>query len=793
MTDESALIGKVLRHYTILERIGGGGMGVVYRAQDGHLDRFVAIKILPHESLADEAARKRFRREALALSKLNHPNIATVFDFDSQDGMDFLVMEYVAGERLQAEFGRGSLSENEVARLGVELAEGLAEAHKRGVIHRDLKPANLRLTPEGRLKILDFGLAKLVYPASTLPEAHTRSAVSTETNVVLGTFPYMAPEQWRGAGVDERTDIWAAGTVLYEFATGQRAFDKTSGTHLAAAILTEPPTPPCLINKHLSPAFERIVLKCLEKDPENRYPSARELAVDLRRLDPSSPSSARPRRGPPRRMWVAAAISAGLAVTVTLSLGGLRRKLFGGGKPASVHSLAVLPLENLSQDPAQEFFSDGMTDELVATLGKISTLRVISRSSTMIFKGVKKPIIEIAKALQVDALVEGSVFRSGDRVRINASLVTPKPERQLWADSYEREARDVFALQSDVAQAIARQIRARLTPEEAGRMASARPVDPAAHDAYLRGRALLLDRVDQSEYRTAAQQFEAAIQIDSSYAAPWAGLADMYYLISNLYLPPDEAMPKAELMAKRALQMDSTSAEAYATLGFVRSQYYMDWEGAEAALLRSIQLNGSYATARLYRGIVLKEIGRHPEALAELHYARRLDPESNYIAITEGHAYYCAGMYDSAAAVLQSVIARDPGNNTAHRVLAQCRGITGARDSAVQGIRTALSLGRDFVTLGTAANILAGAGKIPEARATLESLSQLSKREHVSAYWFAVAYAGLGDRDRAFDQLNLAYRNHDEDLAEIKVDPLMRSLRSDPRFGELLRRLRLAP
>jgi TolB-like protein/Flp pilus assembly protein TadD len=492
------------------------------------------------------------------------------------------------------------------------------------------------------------------------------------------------------------------------------------------------------------------------------------------------------------KMWIAPAVSVALAAILFLNIGGLRRRLFPGGNPASVRSLAVLPLENLSRDPDQEYFSDGMTDELITTLGKIGALRVISRSSAMVFKGVKKPLAEIAKALEVDALIEGSVFRSGDRVRINAELVTPQPERHLWADSYERETSDVLAIQADVAQAIAHQIRVRLTPDEASRIASSRPVNPAAYEAYLRGRSLLLDQANKDGYAAAAHQFESAIELDSTYSPPWAGLADMYYLISSVYLPAREAMPKAEAMATRALYLDSTSAAAHATLGFVRSQYYRDWEGADRELLRSIRLNPNDAIARMYHAYLLLETGHLSEARSEIHRAHELDPQSNYIAVAEGNMYLFAGMCDSATIRYRFVIARDPGNYAAHARLALCDVLSHNYQPAIKEIRVALSMPGDPAIPALAAYIFASAGSIREAEAALDSLVNLNKREHVPAYSLATAYAALGKTDQAFYWLNAADRNREEDLYLLNVDFPMQSLRSDPRFGKLLRRLRLA-
>jgi len=381
------LVGQILGHYRILEQIGAGGMGVVYRAHDDRLDRDIALKVLPSGALADEAARKRFRKEALALSRLNHPNIAMVFDFDTQDGIDFLVTEYIPGTTLDASVGPGFLPEKQVVRLGLQLAEGLTAAHEQGVVHRDLKPSNLRIMPDGRLKILDFGIAKLL-PTGDREATETL----TEATGVTGTLPYMAPEQLRGEQPDSRTDIYAAGAVLYEMATGRRPFEQRLSTVLADDIIHKPPVSPGQINAKLSPKLDDIILKCLEKEPENRYQSAKELAVDMRRLAFSSTTqvSARPTEARPR-LWRTLAVAGiaglcGLALLFALNVGRWRERLLGARGPA-IRSIAVLPLENLSRDPEQEYFADGMTDALITDLSKIGSLRIISRTSAMHYKG----------------------------------------------------------------------------------------------------------------------------------------------------------------------------------------------------------------------------------------------------------------------------------------------------------------------------------------------------------------------------------------------------------------------
>src|SRR5712692_7231452 len=411
------MIGQTLGHYRILEQIGAGGMGVVYRAHDERLDRDVALKILPASALADEAARRRFRKEALALAKLTHSNIAHIYDFDTQDSTDFLVMECVPGQTLAQKLNAGSLPEKEVAALGGQIAAALEEAHERGVIHRDLKPGNILVTPKGQAKVLDFGLAKLLRPQGDAQATQTFS----ETQGVAGTLPYMAPEQLRSEALDGRTDIYALGCVLYEMATGRRAFPEDTAPRLTDAILHQTPVQPRAISARVSSQLEAIILKCLEKDPETRYQSAKELAVDLRRLGtPSATTIVAARPAIARVGWRKLAIGGASAIAVAgllaaFNVGGVRERLLGKSSATpQIRSLAVLPLENFSRDPEQEFFADGMTEQLITDLAQISALKVVSRTSVMRYKGSAKSLPEIARELSVDGIVEGSVQHSGD-------------------------------------------------------------------------------------------------------------------------------------------------------------------------------------------------------------------------------------------------------------------------------------------------------------------------------------------------------------------------------------------
>jgi len=403
-------VGLELGHYRIVEKIGAGGMGEVYRAQDKHLGRDVAVKVLPPGTLSDESARKRFREEALILSKLNHPNIATIHDFDTQAGADFLVMEYVPGVTLSERLATGPLPEREVACLGGQLAEGLAAAHERGVIHRDLKPGNLRLTSDGRLKILDFGLAKLVQPVSG--DARTQSL--SETRALAGTLPYMAPEQLKGERVDARSDLWAVGIALYEMATGRHPFEGKTSTAVTDQILHAPAPALQELQPRLSSRLADIILKCLEKDAENRYQSAKELQVDLRRLT-------------------------SLMSTASAAVAATRKRT----RPRRIRSVAVLPLTNLSRDSEHEYFADGMTEALICDLAKLRAVKITSRTSVMRYKGSTMPLPQIADELNVDAVVEGSVIRVGPRVRITAQLIHAASDTHLWAESYDRDFEDV--------------------------------------------------------------------------------------------------------------------------------------------------------------------------------------------------------------------------------------------------------------------------------------------------------------------------------------------------------------
>ena len=785
------MIGQAISHYRIIEKIGAGGMGEVYRAHDEHLDREVAIKVLPSGTLWDESSRKRFRKEALALSKLNHPNIATIHDFDTQQGVDFLVMEYIPGVTLSDRLAGGPLPEKEVVALGMQLAEGLFAAHEHGVIHRDLKPGNLRLTPDKRLKILDFGLAKLHLPVT----ASAPTASFSEKQAVAGTLPYMAPEQLLGGEIDPRTDIHAAGLVLYEMATGKRAFAESESGPLLGVIVKRAPIPLQQLNRKLSSELERIVEKCLEKDPENRYQSARELAVDLRRLEhgseasfASGPVPSRARRAflcrafPARRSVLAAVM---LLAAAGLILTGLRVwEWQRAGSAPRFEALAVLPVVDLSGDPAREYFADGMTEELITQLGKATTARVISRQSVMQFKGTKLPLAEIAQKLKVDAVVERSVLESGNRVRVTARLVDAAAEKLVWTNDYERDLRDVLSLQAEVTRAIANEIRMKLNPREQARPTAPRPVNPEAYEAYLKGR-FQWYKISKQGFEEAERYFHLALEKDPNYALAYAGLADVWLMRTDAgYAPPSETLPKAKAAALKAVQLDDTLSGVYVSLGNIEA----DRSAAEQDFRRAIELNPNNADAHFFYADLLISTKRNQEWQAEIEQAMNLDPMSSFYRCFYGWHLIYLGRYDEAIALLQQVTATQP--SSAHL------GLWGAyyrkhmeKEAFEEAVKfyEALPSQEDIVAALKSGYQQAGYREGMERAA--DTLAARAQHAYVPGVRIARLYAHAGNTDRALFWLEKAYAARETPLAHLAVAWDWEQLRPDPRFQDLLRRL----
>ena len=766
-------------------------MGVVYEARDERLGRNVAIKVLPAGALADESARKQFRREALTLSKLNHPNIEVVYEFDSQEGVDFLVMELVPGSSLSEVIAPGSLPDAAIASLGSQLAEGLAAAHAEGILHCDIKPGNIRVTPQGRLKILDFGLARLVRP--DVAAGGATSTLTATQYAVAGTVPYMAPEQLRGERLDARTDVHAAGAVLYEMATGRRAFPQESSAVVISAILNEAPTQPRKLAPGVSLGLEQIVLKCLEKDPAERYASARDLSLDLNRWRDGSHVA--PRRKSRLRPWRVAVLAAAFAVAAFLVFLGWNRwgaTITGRGGPPSVPSIAVLPMTNLSGDPGQEYFADGMTDELITRLAQVSGLRVISRSSVMPFKGSHRKLRDIANELGVRMVVESSVFRAGDAVRITAKLIEAASEQALWADGYERPISNVLALQSEVAQAIVSRVEVKLTPEERGRLRLAPVVDPAAHEAYLRGLSAY-HRFMQEGFRESIVHFQKAIDRDPRYVAAYVGLANAYIFATGMYLPSAEGAARARGAARKALELDPKSGAAHAVLGYVTFSYDWNFPGAEAEFKQALRLSPGDASVHMNYGGVLVCMGRIDEAIEQLGEARKIDPLSDVLASMSLWPLFEGRRYRQAVQAARTILDSGAESANVRLVLGEALFFSGEREEGLSYVRKALEKdpANPFI-IAWLGNLYGLAGHRAEALQCLRDLEMLRQKQYVQPYNFVIVHAGLGEKDQAFRYLDQAVRERSDELVFVRVDPALDPLRGDPRFAAVLQQMGIA-
>jgi serine/threonine protein kinase/tetratricopeptide (TPR) repeat protein len=749
------LIGQILGHYRIVQKIGTGGMGVVYRAHDDRLNRDVALKVLPANVLADEVAHKRFRREAVAISKLNHPNIGMIFDFDSENGVDYLVMEYITGTTLAHRLATGPLPEKELLDLGIQIASALEEAHERGVVHRDLKPANIMVTPKGLAKVLDFGLAKMLHPCG---DTHF-TASSAESHTVAGTYPYMSPEQLRGEAVDVRSDIYSFGVVLYEMVAGQRPFRDQIPARLIDAVLNRPPMSPSSLKPGISLGLENLILKALDKDPERRYQSARELRVDLQRLlTPSSHTHAVV--PPPRRRT---------------------------RKP--ITSIAILPLVNTSADPETEHVSDGITESIINALSPLPKLRVMARSTVFRYKGNEVNPITVGRELKVGAVLTGRLVQHGDMLNISTELVDVADGAQMWGEQYSRKLADILCVQEEIATEISSRLRLRLTRRERQRLARHYTENREAYQAYLRGR-YMASKYTEDGMKKAIEYFRQAIEIDPAFALAYAGLAMTYWNVSAVQFAPTEVMPKAREAARRALEIDSQLAESHAAVALAKMAYEWDRPGAEREFQLATQLNPGYATVYQWHGWHLAIMGRLDDSIAELKHAQELDPLSE-INTYIGLSYYWARQYDLAVEQFTKALELYPDFWLPHLYLGwthlQQSHITRAHAELAEAFR----LENSPWTVASLAHAWAVSGDRVQAHQMLAEIRERSAYRFVSPYFVARIFTGLGEKEQAFTWLEKAYDSRDECLTWLKVDPTMDSLRADPRYPDLLRCLGL--
>jgi serine/threonine protein kinase/tetratricopeptide (TPR) repeat protein len=749
------VIGETLSHYRIEGELGRGGMGVVYRARDEQLQRTVALKLLPKELSSHGDRRARILAEARAAAALNHPGITTIYEVGEQGENVFIAMELVTGRSLREIIRQEDIKLPEQARLGAHLAEALAAAHAQGIVHGDVKPENIIVQSEGRVKLLDFGIARRVAEQTLTTIASAIRPWDFAESQIVGTVAYMSPEVLRGELPDARADLFSLGVLMYEMAAGCRPFPGPTSAALVTQILHEPAPPLTTIRVDIHPELDRVVHKLLEKKPESRYQSARDVQVDLHNLlrDLESRGSFRSMQG--RLM------------------------------------LVVLPFENMSQDVAQEYFSDGLTEEMITHLSRLNPERlgVIARTSAMRYKGTRKSIRDIGRELNVSHALEGSVRREMGRVRIVAQLIQVSDETHLWAETYERDLGDILKLQSEVSKAVAREVRVKLTPRAERHLADVREVSPAAYEFYLKGRHLWNKRTEDG-MRKSILQYEEAIRKNPEYAMAYVGIADSYVMLACRGMAPaKETFLKAKVAARKALDLDRDLADAHGSLAHVRLHDW-DWEGLEEDFQRAIELNPAEAIVYYWFGEFLMSKGRPDEAIAVTQKAHEIDPLSPVIGASLAMILYLARRYGDAAAIVQQTRELNPEHFLTYLRMGYVRVQQRRYDDAIREMQIAVTRAdRSTETLGALAVAFAAAGKMEQAQPLLDELESPSCKRYVLPYNVAKIYAAAGNAEKAFDWLETAYKEGNPDLIELNSEPLFEAIRVEPPFLDLMRRV----
>jgi serine/threonine-protein kinase len=830
--------GSAISHYRIVSKIGAGGMGEVYLAQDTKLDRKVALKILPADLAANQDRMRRFVQEAKAAAALNHPNIATIHEIGEGDGVNFIAMEFIDGATLREKIHQKQTDLRKLLRYLQHVAEGLAKAHAAGIVHRDLKPDNIMITLDGHAKILDFGLAKLIeqQPMTGGDSSEVATAVMPQHSTpgtVMGTFGYMSPEQAQGKTkeIDQRSDIFSFGCILFEAATGKKPFEGESVIKSLHMVVYEPAPLLADLNPSAPADLQRIVRRCLAKDADERYQSIKEVAIELKELRremegaaaldttvPPSIEESSQRPGDAETRSVSAASTqpvsmkseassaeylvsgirrhklAAIIAVVALIIGGvsLAAYLHARNTEVAIESIAVLPFENQNRDASVEWLSDGVTESIINNLAQLPNLRVSPRGTVFHYKGTQKDPLAVGKELGVRAVLSGRFLQTGDDVTISVELVDVRDNKQLWGDRFNHKVSDALMMQQEISQQISERLRLKLSGTEQQKMMAKRnTTNPEAYQLYLKGKFYWNKRTGES-LKQAAELYRQAIEKDPNYALAYSGLAETFVLFSSYDVAPaNDSMPQAKAAALRALAIDDSLAEAHTALGFYLSNYEWNRDGSEKEYRRAIELKPEYATAHHWLGADLVYVKRLDDSLNELRRGEELDPLSPIIGTNLGDTLVFARRYDEAIAQYKRILVSNPNFAYTHRALGWAYGSKGMYPEAIAETRSSIQLNNTSSAKGFLGLWLAKSNERDEALKLLGELKQGSTRGYVQSYDLALIYIGLGDKEEALNYLEKHMLSHAETANAYSVAPELDDLRSEPRFKEMLKRMNL--
>jgi serine/threonine protein kinase/Flp pilus assembly protein TadD len=850
MKEQTLAAGTTISHYRVSSRLGAGGMGEVYLAQDTRLGRQVALKILPEEFAQDKNRLRRFKQEACAASALNHPNIITIHEIGEEDSTHYIATEFIEGSTLRKRLKDGRLKVYEVLDVAVQVASALAAAHAAGIVHRDVKPENIMARADGYVKVLDFGLAKLTEQhtqrAGINSDAPTTPLVNTDMGVIMGTAYYMSPEQARGLEMDARTDVFSLGIVVYEMVAGCAPFTGQTKSDVIAAILEREPPPVRTHAPEVPTELQRIITKALMKDREERYQTIKDMALDLRSLKQEIEFAERDARlgrsqSPPAdvdeeraarsdaqtvidspvetggRSSPATTVSATAGVErLTDEVKSYRKILFAAfvlllfgaftyfgltylaprftAQSRAIDSIAILPLVNSGADPNTEYLSDGITESLINSLSQLPNLKVMSRNSVFGYKGKETDAQEVARALNVRAVLTGRVVQQGDGLAISVELVDALDNTHIWGGQYKRKLADIFAVQEEIAKEISEKLRLRLSGEEQKLLTKRYTNDTEAYQLYLKCNYFWNKFTPEAE-RTAIDYCTQAIVLDPTFALPYGGLAHSYQVSANNgWMRPHDAYPKAKVATAKALELAPDNAAIQSAAAASAMFYDWDWATAESKFKRAIEIEPNYWHHHEMYSYLLSALGRTDEAITEARRAQEIDPLSRIAHSSASGVFYRARQYDRAIEQARKALELDSGFPFGHRALGRNFMQQGKYEEASIEYKQMISLaGRTSQALGELGHVYAVSGKRAEALKLLDEMKEMSARQYVSPLDFVFIYTGLGDKEQAFIYLEKAYQERSTWLMWIKVDPRFDALRSDPRFADLLRRMNLAP